>query len=103
MSSSDAGPATAMTSSRLEISDRGRVRRGYQVALVALLSLTFGIVFFDRNALGFLMPFVQPDLGLSNTQIGLLASALAANWAVSGVLVFHLSNVLPARTGSRRQ
>ena len=45
----------------------------YQILLVALLSLNFGIVFFDRNALNFLMPFVKPELGLSNTQVGLLA------------------------------
>ena len=48
----------------------------YQVLLVALLSLNFGIVFFDRNALNFLMPFTQPDLRLSNTQVGILAGAL---------------------------
>jgi predicted MFS family arabinose efflux permease len=49
----------------------------YQVMLVALLSVNFGIVFFDRNAPNFLMPFVQPELGLSNTQVGVLASALS--------------------------
>ena len=38
----------------------------YQVLLVGLLSLNFGIVFFDRNSLNFLMPFVEPYLGLSN-------------------------------------
>ena len=30
----------------------------YQFLLVFLLSLNFGIVFFDRNSLNFLMPFV---------------------------------------------
>jgi len=54
---------------------------GYQVGVVVLLSITFGILFFDRNALGFLQPFVQPDLGLSNTQVGLLASVLSLTWA----------------------
>ena len=34
----------------------------YQALLVFLLSLNFGIVFFDRNSLNFLMPFVQPEL-----------------------------------------
>src|SRR5579875_1182706 len=53
----------------------------YQIALVALLSVNFGIVFFDRNALGFLMPFVQPDLRLSNTEVGMLSSALSLTWA----------------------
>ena len=58
-----------------------RSSAAYQVMLVALLSLNFGIVFFDRNALNFLMPFVQPDLGLSNTQVGMLASALSLTWS----------------------
>jgi sugar phosphate permease len=58
--------------------------RGYQVWVTALLSLNFGILFFDRNALNFLMPFVQPDLGLSNTQVGLFSSALSLTWALSG-------------------
>ena len=48
----------------------------YQVSLVGLLSLNFGILFFDRNALNFVMPFVKPDLGLTNTQVGLTSSAL---------------------------
>ena len=66
--------------------------------LVAMLSLNFGILFFDRNALNFLMPFVAPDLKLSNTQIGALASALSLMWAVSGFLVGGLSD----RTGKRK-
>lgn len=70
----------------------------YQVVLVGLLSLNFGILFFDRNALNFLMPFVQPDLGLNNTEIGLLASALSLTWAVSGFLFGRLSD----RTGRRK-
>ena len=53
----------------------------YQVMLVLLLSLNFGVLFFDRNALNFLMPFVQPDLKLSNTQVGMLASAVPARRA----------------------
>ena len=70
----------------------------YQVMLVGLLSLNFGVLFFDRNALNFLMPFVQPDLGLNNTQVGLLASALSLTWAISGFLIGRLSD----RTGSRK-
>ena len=70
----------------------------YQVLLVGLLSLNFGVLFFDRNALNFLMPFVQPDLGLNNTQVGMLASALSLTWAISGFLVGRLSD----RTGWRK-
>ena len=57
----------------------------YQVLLVGLLSLNFGILFFDRNALNFIMPFVKPDLGLTNTQVGLTASALSFSWALAAL------------------
>ncbi|MHB0775540.1 MFS transporter [Halomonas sp. WWR20] len=70
----------------------------YQIILVTLLSLNFGIVFFDRNALNFLMPFVQPELGLTNTQIGLTASALSITWAISGLVFGAMSD----RSGRRK-
>ena len=79
---------------------RGRVQRsaGYQILLVALLSLNFGIVFFDRNSLNFLMPFVQPDLHLNNVQIGMLAGALSLTWAVAAFGIGRLSDTLGNRT-----
>jgi len=40
-----------------------KVGTSYQAVLAVLLCLNFGILFFDRNALNFLMPFVQPELG----------------------------------------
>ena len=70
----------------------------YQIVMVALLSLNFGILFFDRNALNFLMPFVVPDLHLSNTQVGLTASALSFTWAISGFLLGAASD----RSGRRK-
>ena len=70
----------------------------YQPILVALLCLNFGILFFDRNALNFLMPFVQPALALSNTQVGELASAFSLTWAIAGVLIGSFSD----RTGFRK-
>lgn len=70
----------------------------YQVMLVTLLSVTFGIVFFDRNALNFLMPFVQSDLRLSNTQVGYLASALSLTWACAAFGIGFVSD----KTGSRK-
>lgn len=71
--------------------------RGYQMLLVLLLSLNFGIVFFDRQALNVLMPFVQPDLQLSNTQIGLLAGGLSFSWAIAAFFVGRLSDTLGKR------
>jgi MFS family permease len=70
---------------------------GYQTLLVFLLSLNFGIVFFDRQALNALMPFVQPDLQLSGTQIGLLASGLSFSWAIAAFFVGKLSDTIGKR------
>jgi predicted MFS family arabinose efflux permease len=75
-----------------------RSSTAYQVMLVTLLSVNFGIVFFDRNALNFLMPFVKPELGLSNTQVGILASALSLTWACAAFGIGFISD----RTGSRK-
>jgi MFS family permease len=75
-------------------------RRGaaYQSLLVGLLSINFGILFFDRNALNFLMPFVKPDLGLNNTQVGLTASALSFSWAIAALVVGAMAD----RQGRRK-
>jgi MFS transporter, ACS family, hexuronate transporter len=71
---------------------------GYQVMLAALLSINFGIVFFDRNASNFLMPFIQPDLHLNNTQVGVLAGALSLTWAIAAFGIGLVSD----KTGSRK-
>jgi MFS transporter, ACS family, hexuronate transporter len=78
--------------------DQARRSGSYQIILVLLLSLNFGILFFDRNALNFLMPFVQPDLKLSDTQVGMLSSGLSLTWAIAGFTVGRLSD----RLGSRK-
>jgi MFS family permease len=72
---------------------------GYQVLLTSLLSLNFGFVLFDRNALGFLMPFIQPELGLNNTQVGVLAAALSLTWALAAFGIGALSDRLGTRKG----
>jgi predicted MFS family arabinose efflux permease len=69
----------------------------YQVLLVALLCLNFGILFFDRNALNFLMPYVQPELHLSYTQVGLLGSGLSFTWALAAGFVGWLSDKIARR------
>lgn len=58
----------------------------YENRLLLILSLTFGFVFFDRLALSFLFPFMQDELDLSQTQLGMISSALALTWAISGAL-----------------
>lgn len=69
----------------------------YQAFLVGILSLNFGILFFDRNALNFLMTFVQPDLQLSNTQIGTIAGAFAFSWAIAAFAISRISDMIGNR------
>jgi MFS family permease len=70
----------------------------YETRLIWVLTITFGFVFFDRNATNFLMPFIAADLHFSNGQIGLVASALSFTWAVAGFLGGAYSD----RTGNRK-
>jgi len=39
---------------------------------LALLTLVYGFNFVDRQIVGILAPYIQADLGISNTQLGLL-------------------------------
>jgi len=76
---------------------KARNSTGYQAWLVGLLSVNFGIVFFDRNSLNFLMPFVQPELGLSNTQVGLVAGIFSFTWAIAAFGVSRVSDIIGNR------
>lgn len=87
-----------MIEQSLERGAAGPRRAFYQSLLVGLLSLNFGILFFDRNALNFLMPFVQPDLKMSNAEVGLTASALSFSWALAALAVGAAAD----RTGRRK-
>ena len=69
-----------------------RAGRGYETGLMVLLSLAFGFVFFDRNAMNFLAPFVAPELHLNNAQISLLSSGFSFAWALAGYLGGRLSD-----------
>lgn len=62
------------------------VSRRTEIVVLILLSLVNGIVALDRLAVNFLSPFIVRDLGLSNTQLGLLSSALSGAISVSGLL-----------------
>jgi MFS transporter, ACS family, hexuronate transporter len=66
--------------------------KNYQWLLIGILSLNFGVVFFDRNAFNFLAPFIQPDLKLSNTQIGVIGGAFSFAWAIAGLFMGSLSD-----------
>jgi ACS family hexuronate transporter-like MFS transporter len=73
-------------------------KRGYEVRLMILLSLAFGFVFFDRNALNYLAPLVAPDLHLSNLQVSMISAGFSFAWAVAG----YLGGALSDATGRRK-
>ena len=60
--------------------------RSYQTRMIWVLGITFGFLFFDRNAVNYLMPFIADDLQFTNQQVGLVASALSFTWALSAFL-----------------
>jgi hypothetical protein len=60
---------------------------GREHPVIQALTLTFGFVVFDRNAMSFLEPFVPLDLRLNNTQPGMLSSALALTGAASRLAI----------------
>ncbi len=74
-----------------------RYSAGYQMLLVGLLSLNFGIVFFDRNSTNFLMPFVQKELGLSYDQVGSVAGLFSFFWAIAAFGVGRISDIIGNR------
>jgi MFS family permease len=70
----------------------------YENGLLLLLGFTFGLVFFDRNAINVLMPQIIEELSLTNTQVGLLGSGLSAAWAISAYAIGAWSD----RSGMRK-
>ena len=70
----------------------------YENGILLLLGFTFGLIFFDRNAVGVLTPYIVEDLGLSNAQLGMLSSGLALSWAISAYAFSAWSD----RKGSRK-
>ena len=46
--------------------------KNYRTFVLILLTIVYGFNFIDRQIVGILAPFIQQDLGLSNTQLGLL-------------------------------
>ncbi len=59
-------------------------KAAYEIRMIGVLTLMFGFVFFDRNAMGNLAPFITASLHLTNGQIGALSSGLSICWAISG-------------------
>jgi MFS family permease len=72
--------------------------RQKELGTVAVLALSWGLALFDIIGIDFLMPFIAPNLKLSNTQIGLLFSLY---WLPFG-LSSYVTGELTDRLGKRR-
>ena len=46
--------------------------KGYRTFVLILLTIVYGFNFIDRQIVGILAPFIQADLNLTNTELGLL-------------------------------
>jgi MFS family permease len=54
------------------MTDRNQPTKGYRTFVLVLLTLVYGFNFIDRQIVGILAPFIQKDLDLTNTELGLL-------------------------------
>jgi MFS transporter, ACS family, hexuronate transporter len=64
----------------------------YENGLLILLFLVFGIVFMDRLSIIYLFPFVSEELGLNNTQMGMIVGATSIAWGLSTLVFSSLSD-----------
>ena len=52
--------------------DNKTTSKNYRTFAIILLTIVYGFNFIDRQIVGILAPFIQKDLGLTNTELGLL-------------------------------
>lgn len=71
---------------------RSSSSRTYENTVVAILFFTWGTVFLDRMSQFYLAPYFAPEFHLSDAQVGLLASVVAASWAVSSLIFGAVSD-----------
>jgi MFS family permease len=54
------------------MNEKNIMTKNYRTFVLVLLTVVYGFNFIDRQIVGILAPFIQKDLGLSNTELGLL-------------------------------
>jgi len=71
------------------------VKPAYRTSALLLLTLVYGFNFIDRQIVGILAPFIQADLGLTNTQLGLLIGlAFAVLYTIVGIPIAAMADRL---------
>ena len=67
--------------------------KNYRAFALVLLTVVYGFNFIDRQIVGILAPFIQEDLGLTNTQLGLLIGfAFALFYTVIAIPIAWLAD-----------
>ena len=65
----------------------------YRSFVLVLLTVVYGFNFIDRQIVGILAPFIQEDLNLTNTQLGLLIGfAFALFYTVIAIPIAWLAD-----------
>ena len=65
----------------------------YRTFVLVLLTVVYGFNFIDRQIVGILAPFIQKDLDLSNTELGLLIGlAFAALYTIVAIPLAWLAD-----------
>jgi MFS family permease len=71
---------------------------GRENAVVAIMFVTWGVVFLDRMAVLYLAPYIVPDLHLTGAQVGSLAGVIALCWAISALTFGAISDRVGRKT-----
>jgi len=71
----------------------------YQKTLVILLSLSWGFVFLDRQAITYIMPMLVEEFGMNMAEVGSITMWCSLAFAFSGIIF----GVIADRTGYRKR
>ncbi|MEV7891183.1 MFS transporter [Streptomyces sp. NPDC002817] len=74
----------------------GSARR-YEVRIVVLLAIGFGLVGLDRNIIAPLFPAMVKDLGLNYQDLGVISGVLAICWGLASIFAGNLSDRIGRR------
>ncbi|MDR1604764.1 MAG: MFS transporter [Gracilibacteraceae bacterium] len=71
----------------------------YETISTWVFFFCWGFVFLDRLSISFLLPIIQPEMGITNTQVGLFGFVTTGAYAVSAIIFGALAD----RSGFRKR
>lgn len=71
----------------------------YELLVVVILTLAFGFEFLDRLAMAFMLPIIQPELQITNEQIGILGFVNTGFYSLSAIVF----GIIMDKVGGRKQ